>query len=50
MRLPNDWLNDLELLAWRFSHLGFSPDLAGMTAIELEGLYRYLARLADVAR
>lgn len=50
MKQPSDWLKDLELLAWRFSHLGFSADLAGMTAIELAGLYRYLARLADAAR
>jgi hypothetical protein len=50
MKLPNDWLKELELLAWRFSHFGFSPDLAGMTAIELAGLYRFLSRLADAAR
>jgi hypothetical protein len=50
MQLPNDWLKDLELLVWRFSHLGFSPDLMGMTAIELAGLYSYLVRLADAGR
>ena len=50
MKLPNDWLKDLELLAWRFSHLGFVPDLYSMTAIELAGLYRFLSRQADAAR
>lgn len=50
MKLPNDWLKELELLAWRFGHLGFGPDLGGMSAMELAGLYRYLARLADAAR
>ena len=47
MKMPSDWLKELELLAWRFTHLGFSPDLSGMTAIELAGLYCYLLRLAD---
>lgn len=50
MKLPNDWLKDLELLVWRFSHLGFGPDLYGMTMIELAGLYRFLMRLADATR
>jgi hypothetical protein len=50
MPKPNDWLKDLELLAWRFSHLGFGPDLCGMTMIELAGLYRFLSRLADATR
>lgn len=50
MQCPHDWLKELELLAWRFSGLGFSPDLAGMTLIELAGLYAYLARLATDAR
>lgn len=50
MKLPRDWLKALELLAWRFAHLGFGPDLAGMTACELVGLYAYLARLAATGR
>lgn len=45
-----DWFNELEMLAWRFSSLGFGPDLVGMTLIELAGLYAYLARLATDAR
>lgn len=47
MKLPSDWRKDLELLAWRFAHLGFGPDMAGMTTLELAGLYVYLRRLAD---
>jgi hypothetical protein len=50
MKKPDDWLKELELLAWRFSHLGIGPDLMGMTAIELAGLYSYLVRLADAGR
>ena len=50
MKLPPDWLKELELLAWRFAHLGIGPDLAGMTAAELAAVYAYLVRLAAVAR
>lgn len=45
-----DWFKALEMLAWRFSGLGIGPDLAGMTIVELAGLYAYLARLATDAR
>jgi hypothetical protein len=50
MKPPRDWLKELELLAWRFAHLGIGPDLAGMTMCELAGLYAYLARLAGNGR
>jgi hypothetical protein len=50
MKTPSDWLKELELLAWRFSHLGFSPDLAGMSLVELTALYSYLSRMAATAR
>lgn len=50
MHKPDDWLKELEQLVWRFSHLGFGPDLYGMTLIELAGLHSYLSRLADAAR
>lgn len=50
MKPPSNWFKELEWLAWRFAHLGFGPDLAGMTAIELTGLYCYLSRLAATAR
>jgi hypothetical protein len=50
MKLPDNWLDDLEMLAWRFSHLGFGPDMGGMTVVELVGLYAFLSRLADAGR
>jgi hypothetical protein len=50
MKLPRDWLKELELLAWRFTHLGIDPDLASMTMCELAGLYVFLARLAGGGR
>jgi hypothetical protein len=50
MKLPPDWLKELELLAWRFAHLGFGPDLAGMTLTELAALYWLLSRLGMGAR
>jgi hypothetical protein len=50
MKLPNDWLKELELLTWRFAHLGFGPDLGSLTALELAGLYGYLKRLADATQ
>lgn len=50
MELPSDWIEGLEMLAWRFSYLGFGPDMAGMTLLELSGLYSYLTRLAATAR
>lgn len=50
MKLPPDWLKELHLLTWRFAHLGFGPDLCGMTVTELAALYCYLSRLAAGAR
>lgn len=50
MKLPSDWIKELELLAWRFTHLGFGPDMAGMTVVELAGLYCYLSKLAAGGR
>jgi hypothetical protein len=50
MKLPLDWRKELELLVWRFAHLGIGPDLAGMTIHELAGLYAFLARLAAIGR
>jgi hypothetical protein len=46
MKQSDDWLKELELLAWRFSGLGFGPDLTGMTTSELTALYARLKRLA----
>lgn len=42
----DDWLQRLQMLATRFSHLGVSADLAGLGIIELWGLYCFLSRLA----
>jgi hypothetical protein len=43
------WLQRLEWLAMRFSHLGVTADLAGMTTIELWGVYCLLCRLNEAA-
>ncbi len=41
------WLERLQTLCERFSYLGIGADLAGLSLIELWGLYCYLSRLAD---
>lgn len=41
------WLQRLRCLCERFSHLGIGTDLAGLSMIELWGLYCYLTRLVD---
>jgi hypothetical protein len=43
--LPAHLLAHLEILAMRYSHLGFTPDLASMTATELLALYCWLLNL-----
>ena len=50
MSRPDGWIDELQLLALRFAHLGFGPDLSVMTVVELAGLYSFLARLADAAK
>ena len=42
-----DWLERLQSLSVRFSHLGIGADLAALSVIEAWGVYRYLSRLAD---
>jgi hypothetical protein len=42
-----NWLECLQTLLVRFSALGISDDMAGLSLIELWGLYRFLSRLAD---
>ena len=42
-----NWLERLQTLSVRFSHLGLAGDMAGLSLIELWGLYRFLSRLAD---
>jgi hypothetical protein len=36
-------------LSERLSWLGVTPDIAGMTICELEAVYRFLRRIADLA-
>lgn len=43
--LKLDWLSDFELLATKYAHLGFTPDLASLTILELWGLYQWLQSL-----
>lgn len=45
--MKSDWLEHLQTLCERFSHLGIDADLAALSLIELWGLYCYLSRLAD---
>jgi len=42
------WLEDLETLSARFSGLGIGPDLAGLSLIELRGVWAFLRRAAEV--
>jgi hypothetical protein len=41
------WIETLQALLARFSHLGIAPDTSAMTACELWGLYCFLQRLAS---
>ena len=49
VRAMNDetWLERLEMLLIRFSHLGVGVDVVSLSLIELWGLYLHLSRLAD---
>lgn len=38
------WLDDLQLRAARHWSMGYGPDLAAMTLIELHALWRYLLK------
>jgi hypothetical protein len=44
---PDDWLNRLQSLSVRFSHLGVGADLTALSMIDAWGVYRFLSRLAD---
>lgn len=41
------WLEHLEMLLVRFSHLGIGADIASLSLVELWAVYLYLSRLAD---
>lgn len=42
-----DFLERLQTLCNRFSHLGIGADLAALSVIEAWGVYRFLSRLAE---
>lgn len=44
-----DWLQKLQTLAVRYSHLGLNPDLASLSLVELYGIYLWLRGLSDGA-
>ena len=41
------WMERLQMLSVRFSHLGMGADLSALSLIELWGLYLFLSRLSD---
>jgi len=41
------WLERLEILLMRFSHLGIGADVTSLSFIELWALYCYLSRLGN---
>lgn len=41
------WIERLQTLLGRFSHLGIDAGIAALSIIELWGLYLFLSRLAD---
>lgn len=41
------WMELLQSLSVRFSHLGIGGDLASLSLVEAWGLYLFLSRLAD---
>lgn len=38
------WVADLQVLADRYSHFGFGPDLASLSPPEFHGLWAWLSR------
>ena len=45
--MKDNWLERLEMLLIRYSHLGIGADVASLSLIELWALYLHLSRLAD---
>ena len=41
----DSWLEHLQMLLVRFSHLGIGDDVAKMTLTDVWALYRFLSRL-----
>lgn len=46
---PGAWIERLQSLAARFPELGFTPDLATLSAADLWGVYRFPSRVGDAA-
>lgn len=46
-RNRESWLEPLEMLLTRFSHLGIGADVVSLSLIELRSLYVYLTRLME---
>lgn len=44
---PNDWLQRLQELTYRFESLGIGADMAAITLTELWALYVTLLRLSE---
>jgi hypothetical protein len=49
LKLPRDWLKELETLLARLSGYGVSADLYALTMVELQGVYMYLKALSERA-
>ena len=47
MTRPAFWIDELQALAARFSALGITPDIAGLTLAEAWGLFVFLRRIAQ---
>jgi hypothetical protein len=43
----DNWLQDLQMLAYRVNAIGVIPDLAGLGLCELWGVYCFLRRLSE---
>ena len=46
MSCPAFWIDDLQVLAARFSGCGIGPDIACLTLVDAWGLYVFLLRIA----
>ena len=47
MNRPAFWFDELQAMAARFSALGITPDIAGLTLAEAWGLFVFLRRIAQ---
>ena len=43
-----NWLDELDGLLVRFSHLGIGADIGGMSLVELWGVYQFLKRISEL--